>query len=89
MALEAEGSNPFIHPLFTSLSELCTRWMYVLVGKMAELVDALDLESSRLFCGGSSPPFPTLPFLLKNAAPAAFFLLSQYFYQKEIACNIN
>jgi hypothetical protein len=31
---------------------------------MAELVDALDLGSSKLFCGGSSPPNRSINDLL-------------------------
>ena len=50
MVPEVVGSKPIIHPLlYISLSD-------VVPGKMAELVDALDLESSGLGRGGSSPP---------------------------------
>ena len=47
------------HPPSLSLIFNGENHQYFLLGKMAELVDALDLESSFARSGGSSPPFPT------------------------------
>ena len=52
MALEAVGSNPITHPSFiSSMKHYVTTF-----GKVAELVDALDLESSGLSSWGFKSP---------------------------------
>ena len=50
MALEVMGSIPIIHPSFFKIIHID------LYAGVAELVDALDLESSEATRGGSSPP---------------------------------
>ena len=52
MALEAVGSNPITHPSSLRLqNQECHK-----IGKVAELVDALDLESSGLSSWGFKSP---------------------------------
>lgn len=50
MALEVGGSNPLIHPI-------------PIYARLAELADALDLGSSGVTRGGSTPPSRIFCFL--------------------------
>jgi hypothetical protein len=54
------GSSPIVHPRFIELIVILLILKFSIFAKVAELVDALDLGSSRVTCESSSLSFRTI-----------------------------